>query len=86
MELIGVLEFCDGVYWVSNETEGWVCLFGVGDTLDVLVGGKWLSHDHAERRVSGAIPACCRWAVAASGVVYASACSLVLVKQAAKRL
>ena len=43
MELIGVLDFCDGVYWVHNQREGWVCPFGVGDTVDVWVGDEWLA-------------------------------------------
>jgi hypothetical protein len=43
MELIGCLVFADGCYWVCNQTEGWVCPFGVGDTLDIFVGGEWLA-------------------------------------------
>jgi len=41
MELIGWLIFADGCYWVCNDAEGWACPFGVGDGVEVLVGGQW---------------------------------------------
>ena len=43
MELIGWLIFADGCYWVCNDAEGWACPFGVGDGVEVLVGGQWQS-------------------------------------------
>src|SRR5579859_4253412 len=36
------------------------------------------SHDDAQRRVSWPLPARCRWAVVASGALYAGACWLLL--------
>jgi hypothetical protein len=41
MELIGVLTFGEGQYWVCNQEEAWACLLEVGDRVEVLMGGEW---------------------------------------------
>ena len=41
MELIGVLIFSEGQYWVCNEEEAWAFLLQVGTWVEVLVGSEW---------------------------------------------
>ena len=41
IEMIGMLVFCDGEYWVCNAEEEWVWPFQVGEQAEVQVGGCW---------------------------------------------
>ena len=41
MELVGVLTFGEGEYWVCNEEEGWAFLLQVGTWVEVPMGGQW---------------------------------------------
>ena len=43
MELIGVLIFGGGQYWVCNQEEAWICPLAVGEWVEVLVGDEWLA-------------------------------------------
>ena len=70
MELIGLLVFADGCYWICSEVEEWACPFGVGDRAEVLVAGQWQavtmqsddSHGCSLRLTSG------RWLLPAQGM------------------